>query len=498
MDIKYFFSQYKNHPVLFIGAGISLRYLKNSFNWDGLLLKISLEIFENEEAYLYIKSKYEKNGEFDYTLIGRDLEKAFNDALAKERHGKFKDINDEFYSLMKSGVNVSRFKIYISYLLKNYQINELMEQEISEFKKTRKNIGSIITTNYDEFIEELFDFEPLIGNNILLSNPYGSVYKIHGCITDPLKIIITSADYEKFTNQYELIRAQLLSLFIHNPIIFFGYNVGDENIKSLLATIFTYVDANSDISKKIRQNFLLVEYEKGSESLEISDYAVTLDSGSTIIINKIKTDNYAAIYKELGELKLPVSAMDVRKVQNIVQEIYAGGNIGVKITEDLDSLDNSDKILAIGSSKTIQYHYQTANQTMANYFSVIEEANSHIIKLIDNYNIQKNQFFPIFGFHNINQNISSYEKLKKQQIAKLATSDDSVPDSCKNKYNSIDEIISDPNLAHTNKLNTIYYCFRSGQISLDDCENYLRNHPDKSKTDYRKLLCAFDYKKYAS
>lgn len=497
MDIKDFFSQYKNHPVLFVGAGISLRYLKNSFNWDGLLLKIAVEIFENEEAYLDIKSNYEKNGEFEYSKIGGDLEKAFNDALSKERNGKFKEINDEFYSLMKSGVNVSRFKIYISNLLRGYEINESMEQEISEFKKTRKNIGSIITTNYDTFIEELFDFEPLIGNNILLSNPYGSVYKIHGCITDPLKIIVTNTDYEKFKNQYELIRAQLLSLFIHNPIIFFGYNVGDENIKSLLATIFTYVDANSDISKKIRQNFLLVEYEKGSESLEISDYAVTLENGSTIIINKIKTDNYTAIYKELGELKLPVSAMDVRKVQNIVQEIYAGGNIGVKITEDLDSLDNSDKILAIGSSKTIQYHYQTANQTMANYFSVIEEANSHIIKLIDNYNIQKNQFFPIFGFHSINNNIACYEKLKKQQISKLEAADDSVPESCKNQYNSINEITADQNLAHTNKLNTIYYCFRSGHISLTDCEKYLRNHPDKSKTDYRKLLCAFDFKKYA-
>lgn len=90
--------------------------------------------------------------------------------------------------------------------------------------------------------------------------------------------------------------------------------------------------------------------------------------------------------------------MDVRKVQNIVQEIYAGGNIGVKITEDLDSLNNSDKILAIGSSKTIQYHYQTANQTMANYFSVIEEANTHIIKLIDNYKIQKSIFFQYLVF----------------------------------------------------------------------------------------------------
>lgn len=40
-------------------------------------------------------------------------------------------------------------------------------------------------------IEEMFSFNPLIGNDILLSNPYGSVYKIHGCISAPDKIIIT-------------------------------------------------------------------------------------------------------------------------------------------------------------------------------------------------------------------------------------------------------------------------------------------------------------------
>ena len=103
--------------------------------------------------------------------------------------------------------------------------------ELTELKKIRKNIGSIITTNYDRFIETTFDFNPLMGNDILLSNPYGSVYKIHGCVSDAAKIIITVDDYGKFNDRYELIRAQLLSLFIHNPIIFLGYNIGDENIK---------------------------------------------------------------------------------------------------------------------------------------------------------------------------------------------------------------------------------------------------------------------------
>lgn len=62
MIIKDFIARYRNHPVLFIGTGISLRYLKHSFTWDGLLKKISYKLKENSEFYLDIKSKCENDG----------------------------------------------------------------------------------------------------------------------------------------------------------------------------------------------------------------------------------------------------------------------------------------------------------------------------------------------------------------------------------------------------------------------------------------------------
>ena len=102
---------------------------------------------------------------------------------------------------MKKGINISRFKLYIADLLKDTSLKKGMLEEIAELKKARKNIGSIITTNYDKMIEEMFSFNPLIGNDILLSNPYGSVYKIHGCISAPDKIIITEKDYCEFNEK---------------------------------------------------------------------------------------------------------------------------------------------------------------------------------------------------------------------------------------------------------------------------------------------------------
>ena len=299
MDISTFISNFKNHPVLFVGTGMSLRYLENSYTWDGLLEHISHELFENDERYLDIKANHLCNGEYRYDEIATDIERIFNEELGKDRNGKFKHINDMFYDQMKNGIQLSRFKIYISEIFSEIKINPEKNDEIAELKKIRKNIGSVITTNYDKLIETLFEFNPLIGNDILLSNPYGSVYKIHGCVDAPDKIIITQNDYNLFNRRYELIRAQLLSLFIHNPIIFIGYSIGDENIRNILKTIFDYVSSDSELAKKIQANFLLIEYEADSDSTEVFEHDITINSHTTIRVNKIKTDNFIAIYLSL-------------------------------------------------------------------------------------------------------------------------------------------------------------------------------------------------------
>lgn len=495
MTIQQFIAQYKNHPVLFIGTGISLRYLENSYTWDGLLSRIALELTGNPEYYLDIKAKCFIEGKFDYLKIAALLENDFNQKLSEDRNGKFKEINDVFYQKMKEGIHLSRFKIHICKTFSELVFRTENADELKEFRKIRKNVGSVITTNYDGLIEHIFEFNKLIGNNILLSNPYGSVYKIHGCHENPEKVIITEKDYEDFNNKYELIRAQLLSLFIHNPIIFMGYSVNDDNIKKILKTIFTYVEPNSDLATTIKNNFLLVERDSGNDNQTISEHDIVLD-GLTIRINKIKTDNYTAIYQAISNLQLPVTALDIRKVQNIVKEIYAGGDIKVSITEDLDTLKNGDKILAIGSSKTIQYQYQTASELLANYFNVIDESNSQILSLIDKYKIQPAQYFPIFAFSSINSEIQSSVNLKKQQIKNITDCINSLPANCTKKHTNIDDIINDETISSSYKMNAIIYNAYNDNISLDEIEKYLRDNPSTSDTSYRKLLSVYDLKTY--
>ena len=496
MEINDFISQYRNHPVLFIGTGVSLRYLNNSYTWDSLLKKIAFELKDNKEFYLDIKSQCEIDGEYDYTKIATLLECEFDTHLQKDRYGKFKDVNDVFYDQMELGTKLSRLKIYISMLFKELHFRDEYRNEINELKKIRKNIGSVITTNYDGFVESIFGFTPLVGNDILLSNPYGSVYKIHGCHSNPSKIIITEDDYSKFDDKYELIRAQLLSIFIHNPIIFIGYSISDENIKSLLTTIFTYVEPNSKEAEKIRNNFLLVEYEKDSISHDICEHDIDIKGISTIRINKIKTDNFIDIYKAISNLTLPVSAMDVRKVQDIVKEIYAGGSIKVNITENLDTLKNNDKIIAIGSSKTITYSFQTISEMMSNYFSIIEEHNNQLLLLINKLIVAPAQWFPIYAFSQICKVIEKEEALKEQQLGKIINYLSGIKECCHTSHENIDAILADDSITRSNKVNAIFWSVYHKKIEDNDIENYLRNMKERCQTDYRKLLCVYDFIKY--
>lgn len=498
MDIKEFVANYKNHPILFIGTGFSLRYLSNSYTWDDLLSKIMFELTGNKEVYLDIKSNAQNaDGTFCYEKIATFVENAFNEALSNDRNGKFKEVNDIFYSNMENDINISRFKIYIANIFEELNFRKEKQDEIVALKKVRKNIGSIITTNYDKLIENIFEFNPLIGNNILLSNPYGSVYKIHGCISQPDNIIITENDYIEFSKKYELIRAQLLSLFIHNPIIFIGYNVGDENIRNLLKTIFTYVTPNSELSEKIKNNFLLVEYEQGSQNLEVHDHDIILEGNTTVRVNKIKTDNFLDIYNSIASIQLPVSAMDIRKVQGVVKEIYEGGLIQVSIVDDIDTLKNGEKVLAIGNVNRISYEYQTTSEIMANYFKIIDEDNSQLLSLINKHHIQKNQFFPIFAFVKINNTILSSEKLKQQQVNKLNSILSNLTEINKKSYTCIQDIMSDESISVSNKSFSIMYSILNNSISLDDAEDYLINYERKQSTEYRRILCAYDFIKYA-
>jgi hypothetical protein len=189
-------------------------------------------------------------------------------------------------------------------------------------------------------------------------------------VSQPESIVISDADYDRFRTNNHLIRAQLISLFIHNPIIFIGYSISDENIRDILKTIFSFISKDSLLADKVRKNFLLIERESDSNSLEVLEHDVVIENVGNIKINKIKTDNFQGVFEELSNLKLPVSSMDIRKVEGVMRKIKEGGTVKVKIVGDLDNLTNDELVMAVGSIQKITYHYQSASEMVMNYLKL--------------------------------------------------------------------------------------------------------------------------------
>lgn len=501
MNIKDFVANFTNYPILFLGSGFSQRYLQNSYSWSNLLLKASQYITDSDREFLKYRNNHTKDNGYNYEDVATDIEQLFEAKLDQTKDTKYSSLNEKYYNFLRQGVKVSRLKIYISEILSKLEMNVDKNEEYQTFIRAAKNIGSIITTNYDELIESAIHFTPYVGNNILLSNPYGAVYKVHGSVKDPASIIITHEDYQRFNDEYELIKAQLITLFIHNPIIFIGYRLQDKDINGLLSTIFKYVDYSSPLSQKIRKNFLVVEYDKGSNNQEIQELDLLIGS-QNIKVNKLCTDDFAAIYDVISNLKLPVSAMDIRKIRNVVTDIYEGtSGIKVRIFDDDNSLNNNDKVLAIGSRRIISYEYMRPIDFINNYFDIIEEQDEDKIRAIDKLQIQNAQYFPIYGFSTIYPKLENDAKLKKIENNKIQSIKDKVDNNSKyeNNHLSIKDILEDDQIAQSNRVGCIQYGLIHKNIQLDNLKEELQINKDGyEKTSYNSLLVIYDYLTYNS
>ena len=218
----------KRLPVLFIGSGISKRYLKNSPTWDELI-KECFQIFDPNKIQ-YSQSLDEcrrmRLSTFEtYQYLGSKAEELYNSYF----YNKLKDDPSKAQSWINE---VSPFKMHIRERFKKLPLkpNGYLQKEIKLLRQLNEKIASIITTNYDNFIEEkLFNenFEVYYKQSDMFKSDrfnIAEIYKIHGTISDAKSLVITKNDYDDFQRNRRLIVAKMLTLFSDSAIIFLCYS----------------------------------------------------------------------------------------------------------------------------------------------------------------------------------------------------------------------------------------------------------------------------------
>lgn len=188
-----------------------------------------------------------------------------NDILSLEE--EFKTSRESSKSDILKGT--SPFKIEIAKYM--YESSEHIKKEyIKETellkKAGRKSVGGVITTNYDCFLENVFeDYEKYIGQEELIFSTIqgiAEVYKTHGCCTKPETIVINEKDYIEFAERNAYLAAKILTIFLEHPIIFLGYSISDKNIESILKAIVKCLSP-SNLNKLI-ERLIFVERNRGA------------------------------------------------------------------------------------------------------------------------------------------------------------------------------------------------------------------------------------------
>lgn len=161
---------------------------------------------------------------------------------------------------------------------------------------------SIITTNYDRFLELLFkDYEPIIGQRILHTDysSVGEIFKIHGCSSEPSTLVLTRKDYNNFLTKKKYLSAKLLTFFAEHPLLFIGYNAEDPNIKNILADIDEIISSGNELIP----NIYILEWKpnlSGNENPQ-REKVISVDTNRSIRVKSIIAASFDWVFKAFGK-----------------------------------------------------------------------------------------------------------------------------------------------------------------------------------------------------
>lgn len=499
-------------PIIFIGSGISKRYLIDSPTWLELLENLWNKTFNNDEFYARmlqvkhsIQEKYidEKELEFNLNIkISSEIEKKFIEDFT------MKDIEVEGLTRQRVFLEkINPFKYYLAKQFEKVETNNKYEEEKESFQKMLNKARIVLTTNYDTFIEKVYSesenkitvyigqrglFKPNLG--------YSELFKIHGCCTDEKSLVLTEEDYKSIEKNLSLISAKITSELLLSPIIFLGYSLSDINIRKIIQN---FVDSLSESEKKeLEERIIFIEWKKDQKDLKIE---TILEFGIRITV--VITDNYEKIYNEISKIDQGISPWEISKYKFLIRKVILNQRentssdillIEAKKLEEICSDDLKDKKIAVSLVESIE-----SVPDLKTYLKTILEDREYKdienkLRYIAMITKGTSGYFPIFKYLN---NLESLEKynLNKTEVEKLkAVYENQILNIKKMKTNRKEyETISE--IKYNTSSDYKFYDLvikNFKNLELEDVRKFLLEELQKEnfefKTDLRRVFLLYD------
>lgn len=515
------FGEMKKYPVVFIGSGISKRYLKNYPTWNELLEKYWNKITHSKGYYSYLN---ELKNQYKNDFNNDELTHKINTASAEFIENKFNEMFNKGEIPVPNLTpertykeNISPFKFSICQEFSKYEIKEnIDEEEFVFFKEFLRKAKIIITTNYDSFVENLLkenqtNHKKYIGNKGFFDDTigYSELYKIHGDISEPKSIVITQEDYKKYDANSILISAKILSNLINTQIIFLGYSLSDRNVQKLLKDFSSQFPEED--SRKSAERIIIVQYDSENpniESIHSSNFGVQFV--------EVKTNNFKNIFKQISKINEGLTPSEILRYQDAIRTLIINeggkGNLNKilltpsKLEELSEQINQGHNIVVAIGDEQIIYRSITDKDYLDDYFS-----NNHTIpaKLVMSHICNAPGRLPI-SKHLKQQYTCNYD-LDEQETKKLNRKIEtcgnlskivesvSLDKTAKTKeFTTIDSIKN-----HTSKPEAIVRILIKNirKMDINHVHKYIVNEglplmqkqdQNNLKTSLRKLFCAYD------
>lgn len=314
-------------PALFIGAGISKRYLKDYPTWLQFVEKLGISVgLSSFDVLSYFKQliKNDKSETEAILLTTTMIESKLNDMIASGQSDLIftKEEQEEILCNNIDNIKFLAKKIFQKSALKD-NLPQYKQKELNLFSQLKNNIPYIFTTNYDNFIEDIFnDYKCFISQSDYLYNDnseYAEIYKLHGSYTSPNSMIFTENDYKKFEELSYLSIAKLVCILAERPIVFMGYSIHDPDILSILQKIAACLD--EEHIKQFEKNLIVINWVEGELKLNTHKSTINLDKNKSLTFTYISTDNYCRVLYCLQKIQSTAKFSEIRRMKKLIKEL---------------------------------------------------------------------------------------------------------------------------------------------------------------------------------
>jgi hypothetical protein len=314
------------HVNLFVGAGLSVNAGLPS--WNELLESLGKRLFSaNSEAYQF-----------------------FTSCSNQEKAQHLYDSSDKI-------TTINRIRDLFDRSLSE------MDESLTHEKITTLPVENIITTNWDDLIEQAFKSKRLGFTSIWKDDQLSSalngginLIKLHGTLEDPGSIIFSEDDYNRTFHTNPLIKMFLTMLLSRSTVLMIGYSYQDDNFKIVYDLVKKQLGKNNKSiyalflnENKQRLQYLKtrglipINFTDNDKGVAINNFLFALNDAVSILADN-PTDRLRIVKRENGEIAQRNGAL-------VLRNMSALGPLGTPDTTEHDNMFGDNTSLEIQCAK---------------------------------------------------------------------------------------------------------------------------------------------------